>query len=214
MKDIKNIKIAIMELYQKASSGEIKQEVAEYFIDKLDTICYEQNTSNKRSGLHSNNLTIYKNVGDISPYLTPKISFEQEVGKKEINLQLIEDKFGENARKVFFMKERSGSYTYLGTVIDLDKDIDNEIYLNLVKSNLSPYTYEQLASDKILFEKLDKVNLDKYKNFIDKNIKCICSMLKDGDKKFSSYLKDWEKSLAKEDLSYRFEIYKKISENA
>ena len=111
------------------------------------------------------------------------------------------------------MKERSGSYIYLGTVIDLDKDIDNEIYLNLVKSNLSPYTYEQLASDKILFEKLDKVNLDKYKNFIDKNIKCICSMLKDGDKKFSSYLKDWEKSLAKEDLSYRFEIYKKLSEN-
>lgn len=57
MKNIKNIKIAIMELFQKANEGVIKEEVAEYFIDKLDTISYEINQSVKRSGLHTNNLT-------------------------------------------------------------------------------------------------------------------------------------------------------------
>ncbi len=206
MKNIKNINIAIMELYHKAESGQIKQEVAEYFIDKLDTICHEVNFANKRSGLLANNLNIFKEVGDISTFLTPKISFEQEVGKKEINLHFIEDKYSENARKVFFMKERGGSYIYLGSVIDLDSEIDNEIYLNLTKSLLSPYTYEQIAEDKMLFEKLDKNSLLKYKSFIDKNIKCLSSMTKD-DKKI---MQIYQKSLEKEYLSYRFDVYKKL----
>lgn len=208
MKNIKNIKIAIMELYQKAYNGEIKQEVAEYFIDKLDTIGFETNFSNKRSGIHSTNLKIYKDISDISPFLTPKISFEQEIGKKEINLHLIEDKFGENARKVFFMKQRDGSYIYLGDVIDLDKDVDNEIYLNLNKAILSPFTYEQLADDKLLFSKLDKVNIEKYKNFIDKNLKCICSMVNNCEEnKYNSLLETWKQNLEKEELSHRIEIF-------
>lgn len=214
MKNIKSIKIAIMELFQKANNGEIKQEVAEYFIDKLDTIGYETNQYVKRSGLYSNNLSFYKNLEDILPYLAPKIYFEQERAKNEIILlQLNEDKFGENARKVFFMKQRDGSYIYLGSLIDLDKDINNEVYININKANISPYTYEQLADDKNLFNKLNEIYLEKYKNFIDKNIKCICAMLKNNEndnEKFNSYLKTWQKSLEKEGLSYRFDIYKKL----
>ena len=215
MKNIKNIKIAIMELFQKANEGVIKEEVAEYFIDKLDTISYEINQSVKRSGLHTNNLTIYKYFDDILVYLNPKIYFELEKNKKEVNIQLIEDKFGENARKVFFMKQHNGSYVYLGSIIDLDKDIDNEVYLNIKRATISPYTYEQIADDNTLFSRLNKINIEKYKAFIDKNLRCLSAMVdKNNHQKSYDALKDeWIKEIKKEGLDYRIDYFINSEEN-
>ena len=113
------------------------------------------------------------------------------------------------------MKQHNGSYIYLGSIIALDKDINNEIYLNIKRATISPYTYEQIADDNTLFSRLDKININKYKAFIDKNLRCLSAMVdKNNHQKSYDALKDeWIKEIKKEGLDYRIDYFINSEEN-
>ena len=69
MKNINNIRIAIMELFDKAQKGEIKERVAVYFIEHLDAITTEPNELLK--SYSKTRVIKNKNIADVVEYLVP-----------------------------------------------------------------------------------------------------------------------------------------------
>ncbi len=208
MKNINNIKIAIMELFDKAQKGEIKERVAVYFIEHLDAITTEPNEllkSYSRTRVLTN-----KNISDIVEYLVPELVFEDDrKGKFYLN----ENKQAENAREILFMKDGK-NYIYLGSLIDIDEDITKEIYLNIAKANESPSLYRQVHDDKALFDTLDKKYIDKYQKFIEKNLRCLSAIVnKDKEKTYQNLLNELTKKLEKRDLTHRIEIIENLRNN-
>lgn len=205
MKNINNIRIAIMELFDKAQKGEIKERVAVYFIEHLDAITTEPNELLK--SYSKTRVINNKNIADVVEYLVPELVFEDDrKGKFYLN----ENKQAENARDILFMRDGK-NYIYLGSLIDIDEDITKEIYLSIAKANESPSLYRQVHGDKALFDTLDKKYIDKYQKFIEKNLRCLSAIVnKDKDKTYENLFHELIKKLEKRELKHRIEIIEKL----
>ena len=205
MKNINNIRIAIMELFDKAQKGEIKERVAVYFIEHLDAITTEPNELLK--SYSKTRVINNKNIADVVEYLVPELAFEDDrKGKFYLN----ENKQAENARDILFMRDGK-NYIYLGSLIDIDEDITKEIYLSIAKANESPSLYRQVHGDKALFDTLDKKYIDKYQKFIEKNLRCLSAIVnKDKDKTYENLFHELIKKLEKRELKHRIEIIEKL----
>ena len=205
MKNINNIRIAIMELFDKAQKGEIKERVAVYFIEHLDAITTEPNELLK--SYSKTRVINNKNIADVVEYLVPELVFEDDrKGKFYLN----ENKQAENARDILFMRDGK-NYIYLGSLIDIDEDITKETYLNIAKANESPSLYRQVHGDKALFDTLDKKYIDKYQKFIEKNLRCLSAIVnKDKDKTYENLFNELIKKLEKRDLTHRIKIIEKL----
>ncbi len=208
MRHINNIKIAMMELFDKAQKGEIKERVAVYFIEHLDAITTEPNEllkSYSRTRVLTN-----KNITDVVEYLVPELIFEDDrKGKFYLN----EIRQAENARDILFMKDGK-NYIYLGSLIDIDEDITKEIYMNIAKANESPSLYRQVYNDKALFDTLDKRYIDKYQKFIERNLRCLSAIVnKDKEKTYEKLLDELIKKLEKRELVHRIKIIENLKNN-
>ncbi len=205
MKNINNIKIAMMELFDKSQKGEIKERVAVYFIEHLDAITTEPNELLKPYS--KARILPNKNIADVIEYLAPEIIFEDDrKGKFYLN----EEKQAENAREILFMKDGK-NYIYLGSVIDLDEDLTKEIYINIAKACETPSLYRQVHNDKALFDSLDKKYIDKYQKFIEKNLRCLSAIVnKDKDKTYTNLLNELIKKLEKRNLTHRIQIIENL----
>ena len=205
MKNINNIRIAIMELFDKAQKGEIKERVAVYFIEHLDAITTEPNELLK--SYSKTRVINNKNIADVVEYLVPELAFEDDrKGKFYLN----ENKQAENDRDILFMRDGK-NYIYLGSLIDIDEDITKEIYLSIAKANESPSLYRQVHGDKALFDTLDKKYIDKYQKFIEKNLRCLSAIVnKDKDKTYENLFHELIKKLEKRELKHRIEIIEKL----
>lgn len=205
MKNINNIRIAIMELFDKAQKGEIKERVAVYFIEHLDAITTEPNELLK--SYSKTRVINNKNIADVVEYLVPELVFEDDRKEK---FYLNENKQAENARDILFMRDGK-NYIYLGSLIDIDEDITKEIYLSIAKANESPSLYRQVHGDKVLFDTLDKKYIDKYQKFIEKNLRCLSAIVnKDKDKTYENLFHELIKKLEKRELKHRIEIIEKL----
>ena len=214
---IDNITIAMMELFYKFKyhlREEIEELDAYYFMTKLD----ELNRKNESAIIKANgNLS---KISDVLLHCYNEIHLGY-YGRNAETTQLEESDRGKYVRELFFKEKPDGEYIYLGALIPLEEEINTKLAHYLKNALLSPelldHDYTMKAIDKKKFDSLSQEGLNKYKSFIDTNIKCYASLLTHHNKSKikeveSKIYSAWRKNMTSACLDYRLNAYDRACE--
>lgn len=204
---IDNIRFAMMEIFDKYKQGKISHDVAEYFVSHLDSMQKETN------------------VQDLSQIL-------QEFEHADININygnngkpyIFEEKRSKFVRELFFMDQGEKYPIYLGDIIKLNKNVENNLAYFLKQCVYFPsaprfhWGEPDLKNDKRRFRLLPMEELKKYQKYIN-NLINSQSVMKFGkdcpyhieQKRFEAEMfEEWQKYMIKSQMFYRIEAYNLI----
>ena len=213
MNNINNIRIAMMELFYKNKKKLIPDDVAEYFITKLDDINHNQEMIKILGDDITQNLYDVVRLNFSDMYLSFK-------GLNNL-IVLEDDDKAKKIRDTFFMKQKDGSFIFLGNLIDIDEYATKKLFSFLKHSTYSPHVFEYDFDimDLKKFNQLSGESLLDYKNYIDEYLKCMVAVITKNHPKlenarFQIELENWKKYMSLNKFGYRLDAYNKASELA
>ena len=202
---INNIRFAMLEIYDKYKQGKISQEVAEYFISRLDSVQREKNVQNLSQIMYD-----YEHAEIGINFLGDTYIFEEERSKL--------------VRELFFMNQGEKYPVYLGDIIKLNKEVENRLEYFLEQGVYFPSVPQfhwgepDLESDKRRFRLLPMEELKKYQKYINDliNSRSVMKYGKDcpyhiEQKRFEAEMfTEWQVYMLNRPMFYRIDAYNLI----
>lgn len=204
---INNIRFAMLEIYDKYKQGKISQAVAEYFISRLDSVQREKNVQNLSQIIYDcEHADININFGN--------------GGKSYI----FEEEHSKLVRELFFMDQGDKYPIYLGDIIKLNKEVENDLEYFLEQGVYFPsvprlqWGEPDLESDKRRFRLLPMEELKKYQKYINDliNSRSVMKYGKDcpyhiEQKRFEAEMfTEWQVYMLNRPMFYRIDAYNLI----
>lgn len=204
---INNIRFAMLEIYDKYKQGKISQKVAEYFISRLDSVQREKNVQNLSQIMYD------------FEHANINISFGKG-GKSYI----FEEEHSKLVRELFFMDQGEKYPIYLGDIIKLNKEVENDLEYFLEQGVYFPsvprfhWGEPDLENDKRRFRQLPMEELKKYQKYINDliNSRSVMKYGKDcpyhiEQKRFEAEMfTEWQVYMLNRPMFYRIDAYNLI----